>query len=148
MSTCVRRLARVILPGVPMPLSDRARQGERFLVGKSLRSDRSIHRDRLGEAGRPRCPWCTTPLRPGRMLSGWSPGPRRRTHAFLECDGGWAVVDDPGVLVDALAAYWLARHDPTATPEQPAAVMARARELHLELPDDTDADRERSDRVF
>ncbi|NUT47092.1 MAG: hypothetical protein HOV94_07195 [Saccharothrix sp.] len=124
---------------MPPTSSDRARQGERFLVAASLRGDRAIHRDGLGEAGRPRCPWCCTPLRPGRVLSGWAPGPRRRTHACLECDGGWCVADDPGVLVDALAAYWLAHHDPAGPVERRAAVTRRLRELHLEVPHDTRA---------
>lgn len=105
---------------------EQRRHGERVLVGAALAGARSIHQP---EAARPLCPWCSARLGPGRVLWGWEPGARRRTHACLACDGSWSVVDDPAVLVDALAAYWLARREGE---RELVAATARLRALHLD----------------
>lgn len=84
------------------------------------------------DAGRPRCPWCSVRLRPRRVLDGWEPGSRRRTHACLVCDGSWCVVADPTVLVTALVDY--SRAARASVGEPMAAAAARLAELHLDAP--------------
>lgn len=66
------------------------------------------------------------------MLEGWDPGSRRTIHACLECDGSWCVVDNPGELVDALAAYSRARRD--GNEQLRAGVDGRLRALSLTVP--------------
>ncbi|MEU4804363.1 hypothetical protein [Actinosynnema sp. NPDC023587] len=102
--------------------------GTRHLVGAALSGARTVYQR---DEDRPRCPWCAVRLRPGRVLAGWEPGSRRRSHACLECDGSWCVVADPAVLVDALVAYSRARWDDDE--EQLVRATARLRELSLAM---------------
>lgn len=113
-------------------MSERRYHGaeELGLVGAALEGDRSIfQQDHL----RPRCPWCSIRLRPRRVLWGWDPGSRRRTHHCLNCEGSWAVVEDPGVLVQALMSYWLARQAGEGIEPYLTFAARRVDELHLKV---------------
>ncbi|MBB5958162.1 hypothetical protein FHS29_004770 [Saccharothrix tamanrassetensis] len=110
-------------------MQERARRnGTREVVGAALTGPRTIFQD---DQDRPRCPHCATRLRPGMVLNGWSPGPRRRQHYCLVCNGGWSVVSDPAELVSALADYWLARN---GLHGELRLAESRLAALHLEIP--------------